>query len=506
MFERRRGVLLGAVTALTLGIAMACGSESSSTSSTTTPGGSQGAATTAPSGTTAAQTGTQAPQAAYQALPKDQQVLKIPYAEPDFLDPHKSQFSQDIGVQRLLFRGLLGADEKGNVVPFVAKEVPTTQNGGISADGKTVKITLRDNQKWSDGSALTAKDFEYSVKRSFNPKLAGPYASFAYNIVGAEEYNTALGTEKSPKSPSADELNKMRDAIGVKALDDKTLEFKLKEAQPTFPVILGLWNLWPVKQTVVEKDGAGPENTKWTAPGQLIGNGPFVLKSRKEKDSIVVEANPNYSLEPKPKLQRIEMRIIEDAEVAFNAFQTKEIDLSGIPTSKIPVVDGDPALKKINIRAQDPTTWGIEFNHGTKPLDNQKVRMAIAKGVDREAFVKVVLGGVGKVTQCWLPEGTPGYNAADCDAQKYDKAAAAKLLADAGFPNGQGFPELTFLTSNTQRGKDIAEFIQKQLKDNLGINMKIESVDAKTRSSRYSNKQFELFFGGWHEDLCDRSL
>ncbi len=485
MWPNRKGGLVAAVVAFALLSAVACGGEKQETRATTAP------------------SGTQAAQAGYTPAPKDQQVLRVPYAEPDFLDPHKSQFAQDIGIERMLFKGLFGTDEKGNPIPVVARELPTQQNGGISADGKTLTIKLKDNQKWSDGSPLTAKDFEYSIKRSFNPKLASPYASFAFNIVGAEEYYTALGTKDKPKNPSAEELKRLRDNIGVRAVDDKTLEIKLKEPQGTILIILGLWNMWPVKQSVVEAGGAGEENTAWTKPGTLVGNGPFVLKDRKEKDSIILEANPNYTLEPKPKLQRIEYRIIEDAEVAFNAFQTGEIDLSGVPTSKIPLVESDPTLKKLNIRATDPTTWGVEFNHTVKPLDNRNVRLALAKAIDRDAFVKVVLGGVGQPTLCWLPPGTPGYNAADCEVQKFDRDAAKKALADAGFPNGQGFPELTLLSSNTQRGKDIAEFLQKQWKDVLGITIKIELVDAKTRSSRYSNSQFELFFGGWHEDYHD---
>lgn len=500
MLLNRRGGLFTAVLALTVLFAVACGSDDNNTSSsatTTSGGGGQAAATTAPGAA-----GTQAAAQNYTPLPKDQQVLRIPYAEPNFLDPHKSQFAQDIGVERMLFKGLFSTDDKGNVIPMVAREVPTTANGGIASDGKTIKVSLKDNQKWSDGSALTAKDFEYAIRRAFNPDLASPYASFVFNIVGSEEYYTAKGTAAAPKSPSADELNRLRDAIGVKALDDRTLEFKLKEPQGTFPVILGLWVTYPVKQSVVEASG-GPENTNWTAPGKLIGNGPFVLKERREKDRIVVEANPNYTLEPKPKLQRIELRIIEDSEAQFQAFQSGEIDLTAIPTSKIPVVDGDPNLKKQNIRVADPTTWGIEFNHSVKPLDNQKVRLAIAQAVDREAFVKVVLGGVGKATQCWLPEGTPGYDVNDCTAQKYDPTAAKKNLADAGFANGQGFPRLSFLTSDTQRGRDIAEFVANQLKTNLGINVDIEQVDAKTRSSRYSNSQWQLFFGGWREDYHD---
>src|SRR5262249_14569243 len=151
----KRGVLLSLAFGVAIFAAIACGSDKKESTSSST------AATTA-AGTAAAAAGTSAPtQTAlnYTPAPKDQQVLTVQYAEPDFLDPHKSQFSQDIGVERMLFRGLFATDDKGTPIPAVAKELPTQQNGGISADGKTIKVTLKDNQKWSDGSPLTAKDF-----------------------------------------------------------------------------------------------------------------------------------------------------------------------------------------------------------------------------------------------------------------------------------------------------------------------------------------------------------
>jgi oligopeptide transport system substrate-binding protein len=486
------------LTSLALGaavvVAAACGSDSKEEP---TGGAQTGAQATTAAGATQAA-------ADYTPAPKEQQVFRLGYTQPDFLDPHKSQFTQDIGIERLTFRGLFFTDEKGTSIPAVAKEVPTQQNGGISADGKTLKIALKDGQKWSDGSALTAKDFEYSLKRALNPKLAGPYAGELFNIVGAEEYYTALGTQSNPKTPSAEQLTALREAISVKAVDDKTLQIQLKNPQPTMPIILGMWMAYPVKQSVVEAGGAAPDNTQWaTKAGSVIGNGPFILKEYREKDRIVLEANPNYTAGTMPKLQRLEMRIVEDPEVSFNAFQTGELDLSSVPTSKVPVVDGDPNLKKQNVRAPDPTNFWLIFQNQVKPLENQKVRMAMAKAIDRDAFVKVTLAGVGEPTTLFMHKDVPGSVASDGDVVKYDVAAAKRLLQEAGFPNGQGFPELTLISSQAATSVAQAEFVQKQLKDNLGINIKLEVVDARTRSSRYSNSQFELAIGGWHEDYHD---
>jgi len=473
-------------------VTVACGSDSDETST------QQGAATTGAQGTQAAAGG-------YTPAEKDQQTFVVAYsAQPVYLDPHKSQFAQDIAVERMLYRPLFWVNEQGEPVAAVAKELPTLQNGGISQDGKTLKVTLKDGQKWSDGSPLTAKDFEYSLKRAMNPKLASPYFDELSNIVGAQEYYTALGTEKSPKTPSDAELAQLRDAIGVKALDDKTLEVKLVNPQATITTKLGLWIAYPVKRAVVEQGGAKVEDTAWaTKPGQTVGNGPFVLKEYREKDRIVLEANPNYTLEPKPKLNRVELRVIDDDETRFATFQTGETMYSAVPTSKIPLVDGDPNLKKQNVRAEDPTVFWLQFMHEDPVFKDVRVRKALAKAIDRDAFVKVVLGGVGEPTTLFMAASDPGQNKTDGDSLKYDPAEAKKLMQEAGFPNGQGYPALSLITTDATASKNSAEFVQKQLKDNVGVTVNLEVMDSKTRSARYSSSQFQLAIGGWHEDYHD---
>ena len=483
----RRGGLLATALVLSMVVAVACGGGTKEEAKETGRDVQQAAATAAAAAQQAAR--------GYTPAPKDQQTFVVALqGQPDFLDPHKSQFSQDIAVERQLYRPLFWVDEKGNPTPSVAREVPTQQNGGIAADGKTVTVRLKDNQKWSDGSPLTARDFEYSFKRAVNPKLASPYAEELFNIVGAEEFYNSKSTDTA-------ELTRLRDAIGVKAVDDKTLQVQLKNVQPTFTYKWGLWIAYPVKQAAVEQGGTPVENTAWaTTPGRAVGNGPFVLKEYREKDRIVLEANPNYTAGDQPKLSRLELRISEDEEVSFNAFQTGEVMYSAVPTSKIPLVDGDPNLKKQNLRGPDPTVFWFQFMHEVPVLKNQKVRQAMSKAIDRDAFVKAVLGGVGEPTTLFMHTTVPGQNPSDGDALKYDPARAKQLLAEAGYPNGQGFPRLSFLSSQATVAKNSAEFIQKQLKDNLNIDINLEIVDSRTRSSRYSNSQFELALGGWHED------
>ena len=167
--------------------------------------------------------------------------------DPETLDPQKAGFATDISITRQLFRGLVYFDENLNVAAAAAEEVPSAENGDISQDGLTYTFKLRDGLEWSDGSPLTAHDWEYSLKRFFDPNLGGNqyYQSFYYVIEGAQEYNTALGAPDQPRTPTAADLAKLREGVGVNAVDDRTLQIRLKTASNTFLYLMALWPGYP---------------------------------------------------------------------------------------------------------------------------------------------------------------------------------------------------------------------------------------------------------------------
>ncbi len=518
--EKRSPVLLTGVMVAVAALGLACGSSNNNkgnAANTAKPSASSAAAPSAaaPSGGTAtagAASATKAGTAAANAsapaggaatgakpadaAPDDQQKLTIQLpAEPETLDWQVSEFEQDISVEHLLARGLFYFDKDANVVPALAAQMPTKENGGLSADGLTYTIKLKSGQKFSDGNPLTAKDMVYTVQRAMDPKLAGNYAGFFYDIVGAKDYNTALGTKDSPKTPSDADLAKMKAAIGVKAVDDSTIQLTLTKPSGSFLTRLGLWAMYPVEQSVIEKFG-----DKWTDPANIVGNGPYVLKEHVEKDHLTLAANPNYTLDPKPLIKTLTLRVIEDNVQALNAYKNGEIDGVNVPQQQAQQIFADPSLKDQLHRQPRQETRGWEFNDAQKPFDDAKVRMAFAKAVNRDDYIKAVYGGIGTPATTWLPPGLPGYAQANESIQAFDAAAAKKLLSDAGFPNGQGFPSVSLLLTDTPLNHTIFDFLQKQIKDNLNISIGSEFVDAKTRSSRYSNKQFTLFYGGWVGD------
>ncbi len=460
---RRKGfwcLTLVALTAtLTLAI-VACGG-STKTSSTATPG-----------------TGGAAPAA--------QQNLIVQNSEPEFFDPQRSNFEQDIAIERMLFRGLyeLQLDSSDNVVA-----VPAMAAGDPQVSGNVYTIKLKSGLKWSDGQPLTAKDFEYSLKRECTEATAGPYqyvlGAGMLDLVGCDDLFTGKGTA---------------DAVGVKAVDDTTLQMTLKAPKPTFETIMSLWATFPVRQDVVEKFG-----DKWTDPGNIVVNGPYTLTEFVAKDHVTLAPNPNWALDPKPQLQKITVKFIDDQEVAFRAFQTGELDMTTIPATEIPTILNDPTLKSEYLQVGSLRIWSVEMQMNNEVLKNPKVRLALSRAIDRTSLVKVVYNDAYLPATYWLVKGIPGYqgNGPFENIIGYDPAAAKQALADAGYPNGQGFPTLTITVTDNPVRKAEGEFLQQAWKQTLGINTTIQAVDAKTRSDTFNSKNFQLFPGGWQNDYPD---
>jgi oligopeptide transport system substrate-binding protein len=418
--------------------------------------------------------------------PPEQQQLIVQSSEPEFFDPHRSNFEQDIAIERMLFRGLyqLVLDENDNVVAE-----PAMAAGEPEINGNVYTVKLKDGLTWSDGQPLTAKDFEYGIKRECSPDVAGPYqyvlGEGILNLVGCDAYLNGEGTA---------------DDVGIKAIDDLTLEITLAAPKTTFTTIMSLWAAFPARQDIVEKYG-----DKWTDPGNIVVNGPYTLTEFVAKDHVVLEPNPNWALEPKPLLQKITVKFIDDQEVAFRAFQTGELDMTTIPATEIPTVEGDPNLLSQYLKVGSLRIWSVEMQLNDPVLKDPKVRLALSRAIDREALVKVVYNDAYLPATYWLVEGIPGYqgNSAFENIIGYDPEAAKTALADAGYPNGDGFPTLTITVTDNPVRKAEGEFLQQAWKETLGINTEIQAVDAKTRSSTFNSENFQLFPGGWQNDYPD---
>ena len=314
--------------------------------------------------------------------------------DPETLDPQKGGFATDVSIMRQLFRGLVYFDQDLNVVAAAAEEVPSVENGDISKDGLTYTFKLRDGLEWSDGSPLTAHDWEYSLKRFFDPNLGGNqyYQSFYYVIEGAQEYNTALGTPDQPRTPTEADLAKLREGVGVNAVDDHTLQIRLTTASNTFLYLMSLWPGYPVKHEAVDSLGDA-----WTEAGSLVSDGPFMLTEWGHNQRLVLERNPYY-WGPKPGLERLELLVIPDDATAFQAYQNGEIDFTAAPPAQLQTLKTNP---EFHAEAQ-LSTFALMFNTVQKPFDDSVVRKAFARAIDRQAYVDLVAQGFGMPTTGWI--------------------------------------------------------------------------------------------------------
>lgn len=417
--------------------------------------------------------------------------------EPKSIDPHKANFANETGIAIALFEGLLGYDKDLKVAPALATEIPTAANGGISADALTYTFKLRDGLKWSDGKALSAKEIEYGVKRMLDPRTAGPYASFYFDIKNAQKFNGALGTKDKPVQLTDGQISELRDQVGVKAPDDKTVVFTLERPRFSFVQLAGLWPLFPVRQDLIEAKGDA-----WTEAGTLIGNGPWKLSEWVHNDHITMVPNENY-WGPKPKLAKVVWKMIADEGAAYAAYQNNEIDLISVPIANRKLVLADPNVKNQLVRYNELTTFAFQMNNKQAPFDNVKVRQAFAMGFDRNALINDLEQGIGRPALSWVPPGMPGFDANAGKQYEFNPAKAKQLLAEAGFPDGKGLPEIKFSFADAQANKQRAEWFQAQFKQNLGVDIKLDALETKAYSAAYTANQLQSFWTGWGADYPD---
>lgn len=414
--------------------------------------------------------------------------ITIVYPEPESFDPHYSSFAQDIGVQRMVFRGLYALDKDLKPQPEMAASMPT-----ISSDGKTYTVKVKPGLKWSDGTPLLAKDFVAGIQRTCDPDNAGNYKDTISNIVGCDEFYDSA-------KASATEKAALHDKVGVKALDDTTLEFKIENAQPTFTTILSLWMTFPLPSHIVKTSGeAWPDVTK------LAYNGPYKIQEYKAKDQAVLVRNDNYFGTP-ANIDKITMKYIDKLDVAENAYRADQIDMTRVNLTNLQVVKADPKLGKEYFQVPGVTTRAVHMNLKKKPLDNAQVRLALSQAIDRDTLNKVAFQGAYIPSTTWMPPSVVGGGVKEDSFAKtmgFNAEEAKKNLSAAGYPDGKGFPTLTITVNDVPDRKATAEFLKEQWKKILNIDVNIDVVDSKTRSARFNGEDYELFPGGWTQDYPD---
>src|SRR5829696_7963595 len=349
---------------------------------------------------------------------------------PDVVDPQKSSYGIEIAVLALAYEGLTRLDTNQETVPAAA------ESWEYNDDATRITFHLREGLKYSDGSPLTAENFRYAVERTCDPATAGEYQSILFEIVGCAEFaGLALDEEGNAREYKLEEHEAARAALGVRALDDRTLQIDMTNPAPYYHTIAYMWVFYPVKKEIVDKD---PDNW-WKTAENHIGNGPFTITGIDEDQRWRFAANDNY-WQGRPKLDGIEYRYIEDAAVALEAYRAGDLDIVQLEPPQIPEVNADPELSKAFVSYPQASTYNLTMNLALEPFNDLKVRQAFAYAFDRETYCAEVREGDCTPTLSWIPPGTPG--AIETNQFAFDPEAAKKALAESAYGGTENLPEV----------------------------------------------------------------
>lgn len=401
--------------------------------------------------------------------------------EPAGLDPHLTTGLTEFNVMAALLEGLTTIDpETLEIKPGVA------DSWDISKDGKTYTFYLNPNARWSNGDRITAGDFLFSIERILTPELGAPYAYMLYPVRGAEGFNKGYTRDFS--------------TVGVSAPSASTLVIELESPTPYFLSLLTHNTWWPVHPPTILRHGKMTDRiTKWTRPENYVGNGPFVLEKWRLNHSIVMKKNPHYHSSATVKLNRIHfLPINTDSEE--RAFRADQLHM----TSTVPIhrLDWYRIHHPENLRIYNALgVYYYMLNTTKPPLDDPRVRKALAYSIDREALTEHVLKAGQQPAYHFTPPGTGGYTARA--RLPYDPEKARTLLAEAGYPGGAGFPALELLFNTSEAHHTIAVAIQQMWKRELGIDIQLLNQEWKVYLSTRQAMEFDIARAAWFGDYND---
>jgi len=402
------------------------------------------------------------------------------------LDTTQEEDFTSFNAQNQVLEGLYQLNEKDEAIPAVAKELPE-----ISADQLTYTITLREDAKWSNGDLVTANDFLYAWRRAVTPETAPSYASLFVSSI---------------KNADAVYQGKMKpEQLGVEALDDQTLVIHLIKPIPYFTSLLTFETFFPINQAFAEKQGKDYGTSSTTT----IYNGPFTLAGwEQNSDTWQYVKNPEYWDKQHVLVDEIQTTVVKSTSTAVNLYQTDELDRV--------VLDGEFSKQYKNdpdFQNQNDTKMGyLRFNQGQgKLLENKQLRKALSLAIDRETFVKNVLGdgsiaAEGFVPQNFVQNPTTGedFRKENGVQQKFDQTTAQKAYEQAKKELNKAEITLVYLTKDTDTEKKTAEYLASQIAEVLPeIKFEITTLPSNNVQERYLSGDYDIAFGQWMPDFKD---
>ncbi|WP_124726665.1 peptide ABC transporter substrate-binding protein [Staphylospora marina] len=354
----------------------------------------------------------------------------------------------------------------------------------VSPDKKQYTFTLREDAEWSDGKPVTAHDFEYAWKRALDPNTASEYAYILYMIKNAEKYNNG-------KAKASD--------VGVRALDDKTLEVTLERPSLNFLSVITLPQFMPQRKDIVEKY----KNEYGTKVDKVVYNGPFTLTSWSPSKLVLVK-NANYWEANSVTLEKVEIHIVKDPATSMNLYTANEVDISPLSSALAEAFKKSSEFNAV----ENSSTFYILFNHEKSIFKNEKIRKAISLAIDRDEFEKLTSDG-SKGAGSLVPTSIKGRGGESFrvvgEVVRHDTDKARQLLQEGLSELGLSKPPSTIemITFDTSPRKEVAINIKEQLRTKLGLNIQLNAQPGKIRLDRVKSGDFQMAMYGWGADYDD---
>lgn len=379
--------------------------------------------------------------------------------------------------------GLYTLDKNDKAIPAVAKGDPKITN-----DGKKWTIKLRDDAKWSNGDPVTAHDFVFAWRKVVDPDTASEYAYILYDIKNAEEINSG---DKKPEE------------LGVKAVDDHTLEFELTKSLPYYKELLSFGTFMPQNEKFVKKQGDKYGTTVKTT----LYNGPFKMTEWKTDDKVTLEKNDDYWDKDKVKLNKVNYKVVKEASTAVNLYETNKLDIVDLPAEQVKKYKDDKAFNT----ELDTVTYYFKLNEDTVPeFKNEDFRLAFAKAIDKEAYVKNNLNNGSIPTDNFVPKDfvkdSKGkeYQDGVKNTNQYNVKEAKEHYEKAKKALGKDKFTIELMTYDKDTAKRDAEYFKEQLEKNLdGVTIKIKQQPFKQKLDLVSKGEYEMSLENWIPDYPD---
>lgn len=417
-----------------------------------------------------------------------EQVLRMNWgSEPPDLDPQTTTDQVSIEIINACYEGLVRLNPDGTVGDGLA------ESWDVNDDETVYTFHLRD-ANWSDGTPITAYDFEFSWFRAIDPEVAAEYSYQLTDTAGIK--NAAAFFEGEITD---------REQVGIKAIDDKTFEVTLERPVPFFLSLCSFPTFIAAQKAAVEEFG----DEFASAPDKMVYSGPFVISEWQHEQKLNLKKNENYWDAENVKLEEIQGDMITDSNTAINLYESDELDITGVPPEFLDRYKDEPEFQSF----ADATTWYLQYNCEDKFTSNQNLRFALSYAIDAQSFVDNVLANGSLVAGGLCPPLLPGKDGKEFAenrgfvAPKHDAEKAKeyfdKALEELGATKEEVEKHLTFLTGESDTAKKYAAAIQSMWKQNLGIEVQIEAVAFKIRLDKYNQKDYTTTLAGWSGDYND---